>query len=175
MRRFASLILLVMVFVCAGIVHAATAEVVVMDIPTLHPETEKLEETASEREEALSFSAEGVTLEETDVLPPVDQPQANRSVVATSTEKLIYTCPVRKTDVYVTWDYTYGPTSVYVRFERLVNGGWENCGSTEISAVGNSCTLRMAEPARYRVYITKAAGLDGKCGFLITAAVSSDS
>jgi len=87
----------------------------------------------------------------------------------TNTYSTIYTCPVRKNHVFITWNSSEGPTDIEVKIEILNNGIWSFLASTTDISLGGSCHFDFTTAYRYKISVRKTGGYDGNCRFTITA------
>lgn len=81
----------------------------------------------------------------------------------------VYSCPVRKKHVTVTWTNSAGPISVTIRVTfKNSNNAWEDVGYSTI-LTNHSCVFDLPYAAYYNVYATVVTGDEGNCTFSISA------
>ena len=101
------------------------------------------------------------------------QPYATRSVYLNGELQIIYTCPVKKDDVFVTFHASDNLTSAKVKIETQdpTTGDWDDASEWEVIKLSKTVTFNLTQSARYRVWVAKEKDYhpNGTCTFYISA------
>ena len=104
---------------------------------------------------------------------PTIQPTATRSIYLNNEIQVLYTCPVKKNDVFVTFHSSETPTSAKVKILTLdpIDGSWDEASDWEVIMLGETVPFNLTQSARYRIWVAKAEQLhpNGNCTFYISA------
>ena len=136
--------------------------------------TEETEETLTETEETQEETEETGEEEPQLVklyraerkLPDGWQTKKWRKIQDEYTE--IYTCPVRKSTVYMKFDETWGILKMRVWIQVLKDGEWVNAASTESLQLASTIAFVFDAPYRYRFLAKRLKGVpeDRRCKFI---------
>ncbi len=80
---------------------------------------------------------------------------------------LLYTCPVRKSTVYMKFGPSWGPEGLKVWIQVYKDGGWVNAANMEPLYTAETIAFVFDEPHRYRIFAKtyKDGVRSNKCRF----------
>ena len=132
-------------------------------------ETEETQEETEETDETGEKESQLVKIYKAEKkLPEGWQTKKRRRIEDEITE--VYTCPVRKSSVYMKFAGTFGITKMKVWIQVFKDGEWVNAANTEGIQLGGTIAFVFDAPYRYRIFARRIKGTgypkDRRCDFI---------